>query len=126
MRINGLRAKRVNLGKNGQNCQISVFCSKNLFRYGGIASQIFRGLAALEPNQIGGQRMSEGGRVRFVSVFIRKGKTKWKKYFVHFVGNLSKIPKLFFFHSGIKTEEVLFFFIYIQLYIFVYIYKTKP
>ena len=42
-----------------------------------------------------------------------------KKYFVHFVENLSRIPKLFFFHSSIKTEEVLFFFIYI--YIFIYI-----
>ena len=31
----------------------------------------------------------------------------------------------FFFHSSIKTEEVLFFYIYIYiyLYIFVYIYK---
>ena len=68
-------------GKNGQNYQISVFCSKSVFRYGGIIPKIFRGLAALEPppqKKNGGQR-------------------KWKKYVVHFVGNLSRIPKLFFF-----------------------------
>ena len=62
----------------------------------------------------GGKR----GGVRFF-VFNRKRKRKLKKYFVHFVGNLSGIPKLFFFHSSIKTEEVLFFYIYIYLYIFV-------
>ena len=45
----------VRLGKNGQNDQISVFCSKSVFRYGGITSQIFRGLAALEPLQNGGK-----------------------------------------------------------------------
>ena len=39
------------LDKNGQNYQISVFCSKSVFRYGGITSQIFRELAALEPAQ---------------------------------------------------------------------------
>ena len=54
-----------------------------------------------------------------------------EKYFVHFVENILRIPKLFFFfHSSIKTEEVLFFYIYIYiyLYIFLYIYikKTKP
>ena len=33
----------------------------------------------------------------------------------------------FFFHSSIKTEEVLFFFyIYLYIYIYIYIYKTKP
>ena len=31
---------------------------------------------------------------------------------LHFVGNLSRIPKLFF-HSSIKTEEILLFYIYI-------------
>ena len=36
--------KGVRLGKNGQNYQISVFCSKSVFRYGGITSQIFRGM----------------------------------------------------------------------------------
>ena len=62
-----------------------------------------------------------GGFVFFV--FNRKRKRKWKKYFVHFVGNLSRIPKLiFFFHSSIKTEEVLFFYIYINIYIYLYIY----
>ena len=88
--------KGVHLGENGQNYKISVFCSKSLFRYGGIAFQIFRGLAALEPPKMGGKRGDKGGRVRFFSVFNRKRKRKWKKYFVHFVGNLSRIPKLFF------------------------------
>ena len=43
-----------------------------------------------------------------------------EKYVVHFVRNLSRIPKLFFFHSSIKTEEVLFF------YICIYIKKLSP
>ena len=30
---------------------------------------------------------------------------------------------VFFFHSSIKTEEVLFFYIYKYLYIYLYIYK---
>ena len=30
------------------------FCSKSVLRYGGITSQIFRGLAALEPHKVGG------------------------------------------------------------------------
>ena len=39
--------------------------------------------------------------------------------------------KTFFFHSSIKTEEVLFFYIYIYMYIFIFICiaiykKTKP
>ena len=106
------------LSENGQNYQISVFCSKCLFRYGGIASQIFRGLVALEPPQNGGQKGGQRGRGSFFSVFNRKRKRKWKKYFVHFVGNLSRIPKLFFFHSSLKTEEVLFFYIYINIYIY--------
>ena len=63
------------------------FCSKSVFRYGGITSQIFRGLEALEPPHNGGQR---GG-------FVFNRKRKWKKYVVHSVGNLSRIPKLFFF-----------------------------
>ena len=83
----------VRLGKNGQNDQISVFCSKSVFRYGDIKSQIFKGLAALEPPQNGGQK----GGGSFFFVFNRKREGKWKKYFVHFVGNLSRIPKLFFF-----------------------------
>ena len=63
--------------------------------------------------------------VSFFSFSIENEK-KWKKYFVHFVGNLSRIPKLFFFHSSIKTEEVLFFiyiYIYLCIYIYLYIYK---
>ena len=104
------------LGENGQNYQISVFGSKSLFRYGGIASQIFRGLAALEPSQNGGQR----GRVSFFSVFKKKTKKKMEKIFCTFCRISFKDSKTVFFHSSIKTEEVLFFYIYI--YIFVYIY----
>ena len=108
------------LGENGQNYQISVFCSKSVFRYGGITSQISRGLASLEPPQNGGKRRGKG--CVFFFVFNRKRKRKWKKYFVR---NLSRIPKLFFFHSSIKTEEVLFFYIYINIYIYLYIYKKN-
>ena len=50
------------IGQNGQNYQISVCCSKSVFRYGGITSQIFRGLAALEPPQNGAK---EGGSYFF-------------------------------------------------------------
>ena len=62
-----IRKLRGRLGENGQNYQISVFCSKSVFRYGGITSQISRGLAALEPppQKNGGKRGAEGGGVRF-------------------------------------------------------------
>ena len=54
-------------------------------------------IAALESPQNGGQRGGgQRGGVRFFFVFNRKRKRKWKKHFVHFVGNLSRIPKLFF------------------------------
>ena len=52
----------------------------------------------------------------------RKRKRKWGKKLVRFVGNLSRIPKLSFFYSSIKTEGVLFFFIYIAIYIYICIY----
>ena len=71
---------------------------------------------------MGGKRGDKGGGVRFFRFLIENEKENGKKYFVHFVGNLSRIPKLFFFHSSIKTEEVLFFYI-LCLYIFVYISK---
>ena len=63
-----------------------------------------------------------GGRV-FFSFSIENKKKKWKRYLVHFVGNLSRIPKLYFFHSSIKTEEVLFLYIYIYIYKYLYIDK---
>ena len=65
------------MGKNGQNYQISVFCSKSIFRYGGITSQISRGLAALEPPQNGGKRGEQGGGV-ILFVFNRKKKENGK------------------------------------------------
>ena len=49
-----------------------------------------------------------------------------EKIFCKFCRKSFKDSKtVFFFHSSIKTEEVLFFYIYIYkyLYIFVYIYK---
>ena len=74
----------------------------------------------------GGQR---GGV--FFFVFNRKRKRKWKKYFVHFVGNLSRIPKLFFyiFYSSIKLRKFYsFIYIYmcINVYLYIYIYKLSP
>ena len=58
--------KGVRLGKMVKIIKFLFFCSKSVFRYGGITSQIFRGLAALEPPQNGGQR--GGGVVFFVSI----------------------------------------------------------
>ena len=69
---------------------------------------------------MGGKEGAKEG-VGFFFIFNRKPKRKWKKYVVHFVKNLSRILS-FFFHSSIKTEEVLFFYIYIYTYIFIYIY----
>ena len=47
---------------------------------------------------------------------------KFLGYFVNFVGNLLKIPKAFFFYSSIKTEEILFIYIYTFIYICIHIY----
>ena len=90
-------------------------------------------MGALRPKFLGGQRHQNpppkwgamGGGILFFSFSIENEIENGKKYFVHFVGNLLRIPKLFFFHSSIKTEEVLFF-IYIYIYIFIYIYKLSP
>ena len=46
-----------------------------------------------------------------------------EKIFCTFCRKSFKDSKTVFFHSSIKTEEVLFFYIYIYKYIFVYIYK---
>ena len=59
-----------------------------------------------------------GGGSFFFSYSIENEKENGKKYVVHFVGNLSMIPKLLFFHSSMKTEEHLLF---IYIYIFIYI-----
>ena len=55
--------KGVRLGKNSQNYKFSAFCSKSLFRYGGITSQISRVLAALKPPppKMGGKGGGGGG-----------------------------------------------------------------
>ena len=106
------------MGRNGQNDQISVFWSKSVFRYGGITSQIFRGLAALEPPKIGGQR---GG---FFSFSIENEK-KMEKIFCKFCKKSFKDSKTVFIHSSIKTEKVLFFYIYIYIYIYIYLYICK-
>ena len=68
----------------------------------------------------GGQR---GGR--FFFVFNRKRKRKWKIFCTFCRKSFKDSKTVFFFHSSIKTEEVLFFYIYIYkyLHIFVYIYK---
>ena len=72
--------------ENGQNYQISVFCSKSVFRYGGITSQISRGLAALEPSppkKIEGKRGAKGGFV-FFPFSIENEKENGKKIFCTF------------------------------------------
>ena len=58
------------VGENGQNYQFFVFCLKSVFRYGGIASQIFKGLSALEPPKIGGKGGPEGVQIWLFSLFI--------------------------------------------------------
>ena len=51
------------------NYQFSVFCSKRIFRYGGISHvQIFRGLAALEPPKMGGKGGLHGSNFFFFSM----------------------------------------------------------
>ena len=105
------------LGKNGQNDQIFVFCSKSVFRYGGITSKIFRELAALEPPpKWGGQR---GGSLFF---FVFNRKRKWKNI-LYILKEIFQGFQNCFFHSSIKTEEVLFF---IHIYIFVLYKKLNP
>ena len=53
------------------------FCSKSVFRYGGITSQIFRGLAALEPPKMGGK-----GEFVFFSFSIENEKENGKNSYV--------------------------------------------
>ena len=77
----------------------------------GITFQIFRGLAALEPLQNGRERGGAKGFF-FFSFSIENRKE-------------NGIPKLdsktvFFFVSSIKTEGVLFFYIYINIYFCIY------
>ena len=68
-----------------------------------LSPQISRRLAALEPppppKKKKKKKMEEkrGAKGRGFVFFNRKRKRKWKKYFVYFVGNLSRIAKLFFF-----------------------------
>ena len=61
--------------------KLSKFCFslKSLFRYGGIASQIFRGLAALEPPQNGGQKGGQRGRGSFFPFSKENEKENGKK-----------------------------------------------
>ena len=47
-----------------------------------------------------------------------------EKNFVHFVGNLSRILKLFFFILALKLRN-FYSFIYIYMYIYIYLYIYK-
>ena len=89
------------------------FAKKVSSGMGGITSQISRGLAALEPPQNGGKRGAKwGGGFVFLFVFNRKRK-KMEKIFCTFCRKSFKGSKtVFFSHYSIKTEEVLFFYIY--------------
>ena len=62
--------------------------------------------------------MVGGGVCFFFSFSIENKKENGKNILYIFLGNLSRIPKLFFSHCSIKTEEVLLF-----IYIYLYIYK---
>ena len=79
--------------------------------------KVSSGMGALRPKLLGTRTPQNGdqrgeGKEAFFFFRLENDKENEKKYFVHFVGNLSRIPKLFF-RSSIKTEEVLFFYIYI-------------
>ena len=100
--------KGVRLGKNGQTYQISVFCSKSVFRYGGITSQIYRGPAALEPPLLnGGQRGSW-----FFFSFSKENEKENGKNILYILKEIFQGFQNCFF-SSIKTEEVLYIFVYL-------------
>ena len=88
---------RGHLSENGQNCQISVFCSKSVFRHGGITSQIFRGLAALEPPQNGGQMGEKGRRFIIFFSFSIENEKENEKIFCTFCRKSIKDSKAVFF-----------------------------
>ena len=67
----------------------------------------------------GGQR---GGGVPFFSFSIENEKENGK-IFCTFCRKSFKDSITVFFHSSIKTEELLFYYIYINIYIYLYIYK---
>ena len=60
------------VGKNGQNYQFFVFCSRSVFRYGVIKFQVFRGLSALEPPppKLGAKGVQKGPNLSFFNVFF--------------------------------------------------------
>ena len=93
--------------ENGQNYQISVFCSKSVFRYGGITSQISRGLAALEPSppKNRGEKGGKGGGVRFFPFSIENEKENGKKIFRSFC------------RKSFKDSKTVYIYIYIYIYI---------
>ena len=68
----------IKIGQNSQNHQISVSCSKSVFVYGGITSQIFRGLAALEPPKMGGKGRGAKRGGSFFSFSIENEKENGK------------------------------------------------
>ena len=79
---------------------------------------------------MGGRGGKKGGGSLFFLFSIENEKEN-EKIFCTFCRKSFKDSKtVFFFHSSIKTEEVLFFYIYIYIYIYIYLYsymrKTKP
>ena len=69
------------------------------------------------------------GEVHYFFSFSIENEKENEKIFCTFRRKSFKDSKTVFFHSSIKTEEVLFFFIYIYIFIYKlysYIRKSKP
>ena len=112
MNIYGTLASRGSSGRKWSKLSNFCFLLKKCLQVWGHHIPNFYGASGTRtPQKWREKGGAKGGFVLFV--FNRKRKGKWKKYFVDFVGNLSRIPKLFFFHSSIKNEDVLLLYIYI-------------
>ena len=92
---------------------------------GALRPKFLGGQRHQNPPKMGGKRGDKGGGVRFFSVFNLKTKKKMEKYLVHFVGNLSRIPKLFFFFILAQKLRKFYSFIYIYVYLYIYLYIYK-
>ena len=87
-------------GSSGRKwSKLSNFCfllKKCLQVWGHHIPNFYGASGTRTPTKWGKKGGAKGGGFVFF-VFNRKRKGKWKKYFVHFVGNLSRIPKLSLF-----------------------------
>ena len=71
---------------------------------------------------MGGKRGDKGGGVRFFPFSIENEKENGKNILYILYEIFQGFQNCFFFHSSMKTEEVLFFYIYIYIYLYMCIY----